>query len=84
MNVGPREKPQHLAAKLLAVRQHLKLSQSQMVKRLGLNMQYSRISEFELARRSPPLNVLLAYARVAGIHVDDLIDDAVSLFDQKQ
>ena len=77
-NKNPRYRPKHLPAKLLAIRQKLGLSQTQMVKRLGLQMDYSRISEFELARRSPPMNVLLAYARVAGIHVDDLIDDEIT------
>ncbi len=38
-------------------------------------MHYSRISEFELGRRFPPVYVLLAYARTAGIHIDDLVDD---------
>ena len=72
-------KPKNLAAKLLAIRRHLNLSQSQMVKRLGLQIHYSRISEFELGRRFPPAYALLAYARAAGIHVDDLIDDETEL-----
>ena len=59
----PRDKPRHLAEKLLAIREHLGLSQTQCVKRLGLQMAYSRISEFELGRRFPPAHVLLAYAR---------------------
>ncbi|HZN08544.1 MAG TPA: helix-turn-helix transcriptional regulator [Pyrinomonadaceae bacterium] len=75
----PRDKPRHLAEKLLAIREHLGLSQTQCVKRLGLQMAYSRISEFELGRRFPPVYVLLAYARAAGVHVDDLIDDDINL-----
>jgi transcriptional regulator with XRE-family HTH domain len=75
----PRNKPKRLAGKLLAIREHLSLSQTQLVKRLDLQMAYSRISEFELGRRFPPAYVLLAYARAAGIHVEDLIDDDINL-----
>jgi transcriptional regulator with XRE-family HTH domain len=75
----PRNKPKRLAEKLLAIREHLGLSQTQCVQRLGLQMAYSRISEFELGRRFPPVYVLLAYARAAGVHVDDLIDDDINL-----
>lgn len=70
-----RQRPKNLPAKLLAIRHRLGLSQSEMVKRLGVDMHYSRISEFELGRRFPPVYVLLAYARTAGIHIDDLVDD---------
>jgi transcriptional regulator with XRE-family HTH domain len=70
-----RQRPKNLAAKLLVIRHHLNLSQREMVKRLGLTIHYSRISEFELGRRFPPMYVLLAYARLAGIHIDDLVDD---------
>ena len=72
-----RQRPKNLPAKLLAVRHRLNLSQAQMVKRLGLNMHYSRVSEFELGRRFPPVYVLLAYARLAGVHIDDLVDDSI-------
>jgi len=75
----PRNKPKRLAEKLLAIRKHLGLSQTQLVQRLGLQIHYSRISEFELGRRFPPTYALLAYARAAGIHVDDLIDDETEL-----
>jgi transcriptional regulator with XRE-family HTH domain len=74
-----RQRPKNLAAKLLAIRHHLNLSQSEMVKRLGLGMHYSRVSEFEIGRRFPPMYVLLAYARLAGIHIDDLVDDEIAL-----
>jgi transcriptional regulator with XRE-family HTH domain len=77
-----RPRPQHLPGKLLAVRRHLKLSQTQMVTRLGLGLHYSRISEFEIGRRFPPIHVLLAYARVAGVTIDALVDDTVSLFEK--
>ncbi len=43
------------------------------------NMHYGRISEYELGKREPSLCVLLAYARVAGIHMEDLVDDNLAL-----
>lgn len=74
-----RDRPQRLAEKLLAIRHGLALSQTGMVQRLNINMHYGRISEFELGKRQPSVFVLLAYARVAGIHIDDLVDDNVDL-----
>jgi len=42
-------------------------------------MHYGRISEFELGKREPSLLTLLAYARVAGVHLEDLVDDNLEL-----
>ena len=52
-----------------------------MLRRLGFEnvLDYKRISEFELGKNEPPLAVLLAYARVAGVCVDVLIDDDLDL-----
>jgi len=78
---GPREKPERLAEKLLAVRLTLNLSQSEILKQLGAEdkMVYSRISEFESGKGEPSLIVLLAYARLAGVCVEVLIDDELDL-----
>ena len=35
----------------------------------------AQISQFESGRREPPLMVLLAYAKLAGVSTDALIDD---------
>ncbi len=40
---------------------------------------YNRISDYEHGKREPPLPVLLQYARLAGVHVDKLIDDELDL-----
>jgi transcriptional regulator with XRE-family HTH domain len=84
MGRGPREKPEHLAEKLLAIRQTLGLSQTEMLKRLGADerMGYYRISEFESGKGEPSLIVLLEYARAAGVCVDVLIDDKLDLPDK--
>jgi transcriptional regulator with XRE-family HTH domain len=81
---GPREKPERLAEKLLAIRQALGLSQTEMLKRLEADdrMVYSRISEFESGKGEPSLPVLLRYARVAGVCVERLIDDELDLPDK--
>ena len=70
-----RAKPKHLPAKLRAVRNHLGLSQSQLAAQLSFDVENGRISDYELGKRQPNVLILLDYARLAGIHVDDLIDD---------
>jgi transcriptional regulator with XRE-family HTH domain len=77
-----RPRPKHLAAKLLQIRLSLGLSQKQLLKRLNLKepIRYTSISKYELDKNEPPLAILLAYARVAGITVEQIIDDGLQLF----
>jgi transcriptional regulator with XRE-family HTH domain len=75
----PRPKPDRLGEKLLAIRQNLGLSQTQMLKSLGLTIDHSAISGYELGTREPPLPVLLRYARMVKISTDVLIDDEMEL-----
>lgn len=71
----------HLGAKLRAVRKHLGLSQSQLAARItSFDIHYGRISTYERGYRVPNVLVLLDYARLAGIHVDDLVDDDKQIF----
>jgi transcriptional regulator with XRE-family HTH domain len=81
MGKAKRMKPKRLADKLLQIREGLRLSQSEMVGRLGFSETFSRnyISAFELGIREPPLPVLLSYARLAGVCCDALIDDELDL-----
>lgn len=78
---NPRPKPKRLAEKLRAIRQGLGLSQTQMLKRLEheMTMHYGRISEYEAGKREPTLMTILQYARVAGVHMEDLVDDELDL-----
>lgn len=78
---NPRPKPERLAEKLLEIRNALGLSQTDMLRRLGLeeSMKYTRISEYELGIREPSLMTLLQYARAAGVCVDVMIDDGMDL-----
>jgi transcriptional regulator with XRE-family HTH domain len=77
--MGHITRPQYLPAKLLTVRKRLGLSQTGMMRKLGIKCCYTRISEYERGRRTPNLQVLLKYARAAGIHIDDLVDDEIEL-----
>src|SRR5689334_16194412 len=78
---NPRPKPLRLAEKLLQIRKGLELSQTQMLARMGLEdiMHYGRISEYEQGKREPTLMTLLAYARAASVHLEDIVDDDLDL-----
>lgn len=83
MGRSNRTRPKRLAEKLRRIRESLNLSQDGMLVRLQLDnidgLERSVISAFELDKREPALNVLLAYARLANIYVDVLIDDALEM-----
>jgi len=77
-----RPAPKKLAKKLTQIRQNLGLSQTEMVKALNYKaspLRASQISNFEQGKREPPAMLLLAYARLAGISTDVLIDDKLEL-----
>jgi transcriptional regulator with XRE-family HTH domain len=81
MGKGARRQPQRLAGKLREVRLALGLSQSELLRRLGAEdlITYHRISDYELGKNEPPLEVLLSYARLAGVCMDILVDDSLDL-----
>jgi transcriptional regulator with XRE-family HTH domain len=70
-----------LAEKLLAIRESLRLSQNEMIGRLGLSdeLTQARISAYERGVREPPLLVLLKYAHTGNVSVEALIDDELDL-----
>ena len=76
-----RPRPKHLAKKVLQIRRSLGISQGEMVKRLGVQelIDHTTISKYELDKTEPPLAILLAYARLAGIPVEQIIDDELDL-----
>jgi DNA-binding XRE family transcriptional regulator len=76
-----RPRPKQLAKKLLQIRLSLGISQGEMVKRLGVQalIHYTNISKYELNKNEPPLAILLAYARLAEIPVEQIIDDELEL-----
>ena len=77
----PRPRPARLCEKLVQVRTALGLSQSEMLKLLGLDKKLfaSAVSGYEIGTREPPIPVLLKYARVAGVPMEVLADDALDL-----
>jgi transcriptional regulator with XRE-family HTH domain len=81
MGTRPRSKPERLAEKLLAIREALGLSQTEMLYRLGVEdlISYKQISKYETGVREPTLVILLRYARVAGVQMEVLADDEMDL-----
>ena len=76
--MAKRPVPKKLAKKLAKIRANLGLSQTEMVKALNYKaspLRPAQISQFETGRREPPLMLLLAYARLAKVSTDILIDD---------
>jgi transcriptional regulator with XRE-family HTH domain len=76
-----RPRPKHLARKLLQIRRSLGVSQGELIRQLGVQalIEHTTISKYELNKNEPPLAILLAYARLAGIPVEQIIDDELEL-----
>jgi transcriptional regulator with XRE-family HTH domain len=78
----PRRAPSRLPEKLRAIRERLALSQTDVAREVfdgvPITVRY-RISLYENGVREPSLPVLLAYARLAGVPLETLVDDALDL-----
>ena len=76
-----RPRPKHLAKKLLQIRRSLGVSQGELVRQLGIQalIDHTTISKYELDKNEPPLAILLAYARLTGFQVEQIIDDELEL-----
>jgi DNA-binding XRE family transcriptional regulator len=72
-------KPLKLGHKLLTIRKRLRMSQTQMARALDLKAHYSTVSHYELGTREPDFLVLLRYTRLAGVRMEVLVDDQLSL-----
>lgn len=84
MGRGRRLQPKLLGSKLKQVRELLGYSQEQMADRLQndvpeASIHPGHISQFESGKREPSLLVLLAYARLAKVSMDVLVDDELGL-----
>jgi transcriptional regulator with XRE-family HTH domain len=81
MGTKVRPRPRNLSRKLRQIRIDLGLSQLQMIRRLGFedSLHPGRISEYESSMREPSLLILLAYARLAGVHLEEIVDDNLDL-----
>jgi transcriptional regulator with XRE-family HTH domain len=77
---NPRPRPKHLGKKLRRIREELGLSQTQIVERLGEeDMKPARISQYERNQREPFLRTLIAYAHLAGVYLEDIVNDDLKL-----
>ena len=77
--MGQARRPKRLAGKLLRIREALGLSQQEMAKRLGNEVTNKNISKYERARSVPPIEVVLAYARLANVKMEQIVDDDLDL-----
>ncbi|HEV7642382.1 MAG TPA: helix-turn-helix transcriptional regulator [Pyrinomonadaceae bacterium] len=76
------EQPERLAEKLVKIRVKLGLSQTGMadaLERHGVKIYRGYVARYELGERIPGLLTLKAYAKIAGISTDKLIDDDLDL-----
>jgi transcriptional regulator with XRE-family HTH domain len=77
---NPRPRPKLLPQKLVLIREYLNLTQSQIKEALHLSQAARpRVSEYENGKRTPPLEVVLGYSRLARVPMESLVDDKISL-----
>ena len=74
-----RRRPKHLARKLLKIREALGLSQADLTTQLNVGIRFSEISKYENDQREPSLETLLAYARLAKVPLELIVDDELDL-----
>lgn len=82
MGRSHRPRPDRLGAKLSQIRLALDLTLEGVIERLSYTdspLYPTNVSAMERNEREPPLKLLLAYARLAGVSTDVLIDDALDL-----
>lgn len=81
MGKGRRARPRLLGKKLREIRARFGLSQNEMLKRLGLEAEFSRaeLSAYERGVREPPLRVLLCYSNTAQVWLNVFVDDSLDL-----
>ncbi len=74
-----RNRPKRLAEKLLQIREALGLSQTELAERLGNYRAHHHISKYERGKSAPPIEVVLAYSRLANVQIEQIVDDDVDL-----
>jgi transcriptional regulator with XRE-family HTH domain len=82
MGRSSRPHPKRLGEKLWQIRAGFNLTLEQIIERLNYKdspIYPTNISGMERGEREPPLLLLLAYARLAGVSTDVLIDDELEL-----
>lgn len=77
-----RAMPKKLGKKLLQIRTSLGMSQREIVKALKYHdtpLRASQISQYEQGQREPTMMLVLAYARLAKVPMEVLVDDKIKL-----
>ena len=77
-----RAMPKWLGAKLKAIREAKGMSQREIVVALNYKatpLRASQVSQYENGQREPTMMLVLAYAKLAGISTDVLIDDKITV-----
>jgi transcriptional regulator with XRE-family HTH domain len=77
-----RAMPKKLGKKMKQIRERLGMSQREIVKALNYTatpLRASQISQYESGQREPTMMLVFAYARLAGVSTDVLIDDKMRL-----
>ena len=77
-----RAMPKKLGKKLLQIRMNLGMSQREIVKALKYHdtpLRASQISQYEQGQREPTMMLVLAYARLAKVPMEYLVDDKLKL-----
>ena len=78
-----RSRPNRLAEKLLQIREALGLSQREMAERLseraGVKITYKNVSKYERDKSTPYIEIVLAYARLANVEMNQIVDDDLDL-----
>lgn len=85
MGRAKRIRPKRLGGKLLTIRRSFDCSLTDMAEKLSTNefiLRRTDISKYELNTNEPPLPILLRYARISGIDMEILVDDAMDLPDK--
>jgi transcriptional regulator with XRE-family HTH domain len=73
--MGHTRRPKRLAEKLSRIREALGLSQREMAERLENYRTHHHISKYERGKSVPPMEIVLAYARVARVQMEQIVDD---------
>jgi transcriptional regulator with XRE-family HTH domain len=78
-----RHRLNRLAEKLLQIRKALGLSQKEIAERLreraGVKITYRNVSKYERDKSVPYIEIVLAYARLANVEMNQIVDDDVDL-----
>lgn len=77
-----RAMPKKLGKKMRQIRERLGMSQREIVTALNYKdtpLRASQISQYENGQREPTMMLVLAYARLAKVPMETLVDDKLKL-----